>query len=86
VRKVLKEPQYKFVENVNGYSNLFPLFMRILPANSPHIGPLLKQMRDPEQFWTDFGLRSISTLSPYYFTWNSKAGSPYWRGPVWINM
>ncbi|CAK5089431.1 unnamed protein product [Meloidogyne enterolobii] len=86
VRKVLKEPQYKFVENVNGYSNLFPLFMRILPANSPHIGPLLKQMRDPEQFWTDFGLRSISTLSPYYFTWNSKSGSPYWRGPVWINM
>ncbi|KAL7071462.1 hypothetical protein ACQ4LE_009343 [Meloidogyne hapla] len=86
VRKVLKEPTYKFVENVNGYMNLFPLFMRLLPANSPNIGPLLKQMRDPEQFWTPYGLRSISTLSPYYFTWNSKTGSPYWRGPIWINM
>ncbi|KAF7637194.1 hypothetical protein Mgra_00003367 [Meloidogyne graminicola] len=86
VRKVLKEPQYKFVENVNGYMNMYPLFMRLLPANSPKIGPLLKQLEDPKQFWTPYGLRSISTLSPYYFAWNSKGGSPYWRGPIWINM
>ena len=69
MRKVLKEPHYGFVENVNGYANLFPLLLRLLPANSPRLGPMLKQIADPQEFWTPFGLRSISTLSPYYNTW-----------------
>jgi hypothetical protein len=86
VRKVLKEPKYGFVENVNGYANLFPMLMRLLPADSPHLGPMLEQIEDPEHFWTPYGLRSISTLSPYYNAWNDKGSGPYWRGPIWINM
>jgi hypothetical protein len=86
VRKVLKEPKYGLVENVNGYANLFPLLMKLLPADSPKIRPMLEQIADTQHFWTPFGLRSISTLSPYYNAWNSKGGSPYWRGPIWINM
>lgn len=86
VRKVLKEPHYVFVDNVNGYANLFPLLLRLLPADSPRLAPLLKQIADPRQFWTPYGLRSVSTLSPYYNAWNSKGASPYWRGPIWINM
>lgn len=86
VRKVLQPPRYQFVANVNGYANLFPMLMRLLPADSPRLGPLLKQIADPKQFWTPFGLRSVSTLSPYYDAWNSEWAAPYWRGPIWINM
>jgi hypothetical protein len=85
-REVLTAPLLRFVEDVNGVANLFPLFMRLLPPDSPQLEPLLAQMTDSKQLWTPFGLRSLSTLSPYYMKWNSKWSSPYWRGPVWINM
>ena len=76
VRRVLLEPEYKLVENVNGYANLFPLLMRILPPNSTRLAKLLGHMADPQQLWTPFGLRSISTWSSYYGSWNDKFSAP----------
>lgn len=38
-------------------------------------------IRDPNQLWTDFGLRSLSKKS-YHF----KKGNNYWTNPIWIHL
>jgi len=39
------------------YVGLFPLLMRLLPADSPELGRLLQHLRNQDQLWTPFGLR-----------------------------
>lgn len=42
---------------------------------------LLELVRDEDDLWSEFGLRSLSKSDPFYGT-----GEVYWRGPVWVNM
>ncbi|KAI1698876.1 mannosyl-oligosaccharide glucosidase [Ditylenchus destructor] len=86
VRKVFTPPKMGFVDDVNGYSNIFPFLMRLLPANSDKLGTILKGLNDTQTFWSPFGLRSLSAKSRYYDVWNGDGKLPYWRGPIWINM
>ncbi|KAJ7752098.1 glycoside hydrolase [Mycena metata] len=64
-----------------GYLSMFPLLLALLPPSSPHLGPMLDALHDPEQLWSPYGLRSLSASHPQF-----GQGENYWKGPVWIQM
>ena len=48
VREVHTEPEIQFVDNVNGYANLFPFLLRILPPESPKLAVILAGVNNTE--------------------------------------
>ncbi|KAM3185418.1 hypothetical protein ACTXT7_006431, partial [Hymenolepis weldensis] len=85
-RKVLEEPREQFVSSSVGYVTFFPLFLRVIPPNSPRLPQLLKRLADPNLLWTPYGLRSLAPTSPFYGRANTEHDPPYWRGAIWMNM
>jgi mannosyl-oligosaccharide glucosidase len=75
----------QFVEHL-GYVSLFPLMLRLLPAHSPQLLPLIELLRDPTRLWSDHGVRSLSKADPWYGRQNAPGDEPYWRGPIWVNL
>ncbi|KAI6650664.1 Mannosyl-oligosaccharide glucosidase [Oopsacas minuta] len=84
-RKVGRKPKLQLVSHF-GYVNLFPLLLRQLPADSQQLGDILSSLDNPDQLWTEFGLRSLSKQDPLYRKSNTPTDAPYWRGAVWINI
>ncbi|KAG3116081.1 Mannosyl-oligosaccharide glucosidase [Phytophthora idaei] len=68
-----------------GYVSVFPLLLKVLPPDSPKLLALLKQITDPAQLWSPFGLRSLSTRDQFYEQENAPGDNPYWRGAIWMN-
>ncbi|POM79012.1 Mannosyl-oligosaccharide glucosidase [Phytophthora palmivora] len=68
-----------------GYVSVFPLLLKVLPPDSPKLLALLKQITDPAQLWSPFGLRSLSTQDQFYEQENAPGDNPYWRGAIWMN-
>lgn len=64
-----------------GYVSIFPFLMGLVPVDSPKLGPLLDLIADPEELWSDHGLRSLSKKNEFYGT-----AENYWRGPVWLPL
>ena len=64
-----------------GYVSLFPLLLGLLEPSSPHLGPILDLIHDPERLWSPHGIRSLAANHPLF-----GEGENYWRGPVWIQM
>lgn len=64
-----------------GYVGLFPLALGILDPQDPRLELLLRTIRDEDELWTPYGLRSLSKRDPLY-----RKGEDYWRGKVWINV
>ncbi|EUC62183.1 mannosyl-oligosaccharide glucosidase [Rhizoctonia solani AG-3 Rhs1AP] len=64
-----------------GYVSLFPLLLGLLEPSSPHLGPILDLIHDPERLWSPYGIRSLAADHPLF-----GQGENYWRGPVWIQM
>uniref|UniRef100_A0A914QII3 mannosyl-oligosaccharide glucosidase n=1 Tax=Panagrolaimus davidi TaxID=227884 RepID=A0A914QII3_9BILA len=85
-REVFSKPEYRFVDDVYGYVNIFPFLLKLLPANSAKLQIILTRLNDTQEMWTPFGLRSVSKRSRYYDAYNTDTAAPYWRGPIWINM
>lgn len=64
-----------------GYVTLLPMMLGLLPADSDRLTSLLKLIRDENELWSPYGIRSLSMNDVYFGT-----GENYWRGPIWINM
>ncbi|KAG5727592.1 putative mannosyl-oligosaccharide glucosidase [Termitomyces sp. T112] len=64
-----------------GYLSLFPLFLSLLPPTAPQLGHILDLLRDPEQLWSSYGIRSLSAAHPEF-----GQGENYWKGPIWVQM
>lgn len=79
------KPKYRFI-NSFGYVSLFPLMLKIINPESPKLQKVLTNLIDRKLLWTDYGLRSLETTSPFYQKWNTIDDPPYWRGAIWINM
>eukprot|EP01097_Dermamoeba_algensis_P004027 TRINITY_DN2693_c0_g1_i1.p1 TRINITY_DN2693_c0_g1~~TRINITY_DN2693_c0_g1_i1.p1 ORF type:complete len:481 (-),score=84.84 TRINITY_DN2693_c0_g1_i1:128-1570(-) len=64
-----------------GYVSLFPLVLGLIPKNSPKLLSILNVLKDENQLWTNFGIRSLSKSNPNY-----QKDENYWRGAIWINL
>ncbi|KAK6198693.1 glycoside hydrolase [Scheffersomyces amazonensis] len=65
-----------------GYVTLFPFLTKLIPEHEvSKIESIVDLISDPEELWTDFGLRSLSKSDEYY-----KTEENYWRSPIWINI
>ncbi|KAH7915973.1 glycoside hydrolase [Hygrophoropsis aurantiaca] len=64
-----------------GYLSLFPFMLSLLPSDSPHLGAILDLLRDPEELWSPYGIRSLSVSHPEF-----GKGENYWKGPIWMQM
>ena len=64
-----------------GYVSLFPFMTGMLAPDHPRLKAVLDLIQDPEELWSDFGIRSLSKKDEFYGT-----DENYWRSPVWMNM
>ncbi|OJD18004.1 hypothetical protein AJ78_01961 [Emergomyces pasteurianus Ep9510] len=64
-----------------GYVSILPFMTGLIPTDSPRLGPILDLIKDPEELWSDFGIRSLSKKDEFYGT-----AENYWRSPIWINI
>jgi mannosyl-oligosaccharide glucosidase len=64
-----------------GYISLFPFMVGFLEPDNKHMGDILNLIGDPEELWSDYGVRSLSKKSEFYGT-----DENYWRSPIWVNM
>ncbi|KAL9615923.1 MAG: hypothetical protein Q9160_009149 [Pyrenula sp. 1 TL-2023] len=64
-----------------GYISIFPFMTGLIAPNSPRLKAVLDLIADPNELWTDYGIRSLSKSDEFYGT-----GENYWRGPIWANM
>lgn len=64
-----------------GYVSLFPFMTGLLPPDHSHLKDILDLIEDPEELWSDYGVRSLSKRDEFYGTEEN-----YWRSPIWINM
>lgn len=64
-----------------GYVSLFPFLLGLMRHDSPKLGRILQLLADPDELWSDHGIRSLSAKDPLYRT-----NENYWRSPVWINI
>ena len=76
-------PSPSFVRHF-GYVSLFPVLMRLLPADSPHLGATLARMGDREAgLLSPAGLSSLARASTFRDARNTEHDAPYWRGAAW---
>ncbi|EAW08719.1 mannosyl-oligosaccharide glucosidase [Aspergillus clavatus NRRL 1] len=62
-----------------GYISLFPFLTGILGPDSPRLKAVLDLISDPEELWSDYGIRSLSKKDEFYGT-----AENYWRSPIWM--
>ncbi|EPS28596.1 putative alpha-glucosidase [Penicillium oxalicum 114-2] len=73
----------EFEESVHvchkGYISIFPFLTGMLSPDSPRLKAVLDLISDPDELWSDYGIRSLSKKDKYYGTEEN-----YWRSPVWM--
>ena len=58
-----------------------PFLVGLMDPHHNHLKPILDLIRNPEELWSPFGIRSLSRKDQYYGTQEN-----YWRSPIWINI
>lgn len=53
----------------------------LLSPDSTHLGAILDMIRNPDELWSPYGIRSLSLDHPLF-----GQGENYWRGPIWMQM
>ncbi|KAI1914025.1 Processing alpha glucosidase I [Ophidiomyces ophidiicola] len=75
----------EFEESVHvchkGYISISPFWTGMLAPDDRHLKHTLDLISDPEELWSDYGIRSLSKKDEFYGT-----GENYWRSPIWINI
>ena len=84
IRTDLKSLTLQHVKHI-GYVSLYPFLLHLVDPGSKRLSTILNYVQAPEHFWTNYGLRSLSTQDPYYRRSNAVGDAPYWRAPIWIN-
>eukprot|EP01083_Nonionella_stella_P004423 12790_1 len=74
-------PIHKVFVNHIGYVSCFPFLLQVMDPLSPHLVDVLRQLRDEEGMWSEYGLRSLAKNDALY-----GEGEDYWRGAIWMNM
>lgn len=64
-----------------GYISVFPFLTGLLPPDSPRLKAILDLISDPDELWSDYGIRSLSQKDEFYGT-----DENYWRSPIWMNI
>ncbi|KAF8311557.1 glycoside hydrolase family 63 protein [Clavulina sp. PMI_390] len=64
-----------------GYISIFPFMLGLLQPDSPRLGAILDMIRNPDELWSPYGIRSLSLDHPLF-----GQGEDYWRGPIWMQM
>ncbi|KAL5047766.1 hypothetical protein BDW71DRAFT_35030 [Aspergillus fruticulosus] len=64
-----------------GYVSIAPFLTGMVGPDSPRLAAILDLIEDPEELWSDYGIRSLSKKDEFYGT-----AENYWRSPVWINI
>lgn len=65
-----------------GYISLFPFLMKLIPAdNVDKIENIVDLISNPEELWSDYGIRSLSKSDEHYGTQEN-----YWRSPIWVHI
>ncbi|KKK17152.1 mannosyl-oligosaccharide glucosidase [Aspergillus ochraceoroseus] len=64
-----------------GYVSISPFLTGMVGPDSPRLKAMLDLIEDPEELWSDYGIRSLSKRDELYGT-----AENYWRGPVWMNI
>ncbi|KAJ5638418.1 mannosyl-oligosaccharide glucosidase [Penicillium herquei] len=62
-----------------GYISIFPFLTGMIGPDSPRLKAVLDLISDPEELWSDYGIRSLSKKDEFYGTEEN-----YWRSPVWV--
>ena len=86
IRVVSEDPTLRYVDTSFGYVSLFPFILQIIDPNSPQLGKVLQDLKNPDLLWTKHGLRSLAKISPFYMKYNTEHDAPYWRGAIWMNL
>jgi mannosyl-oligosaccharide glucosidase len=79
-RSVTASPSLRHVSSHVGYVSLFPLLVRLLPADSRELAAALDQVRT---LLCPAGLASLAPTSPLRDVRNTEHDAPYWRGAAW---
>jgi mannosyl-oligosaccharide glucosidase len=73
----------EFEESVHvchkGYISIFPFLTGMLGPDSPRLQAILDLISDPEELWSEYGIRSLSKKDKFYGTEEN-----YWRSPIWV--
>ncbi|KAJ5936086.1 mannosyl-oligosaccharide glucosidase [Penicillium verhagenii] len=73
----------EFEESVHvchkGYISIFPFLTGMIGPDSPRLKAVLDLINDPEELWSDYGIRSLSKSDELYGTEEN-----YWRSPIWV--
>lgn len=65
-----------------GYLSIFPFLTKMIPEDQvDKIESIVDLLSDPNELWSDFGIRSLSKSDSNYRT-----AENYWRSPVWVHM
>lgn len=73
----------EFEESVHvchkGYISIFPFLTGMVGPESPRLKAILDLINDPEELWSEYGIRSLSKKDEFYGTEEN-----YWRSPIWV--